>query len=97
MPSLAAALRLLMFSAKDDEVWPSDIFAAPVVERLKAHPFKHPVEHFLYEGAGHQITRPFVPTSDVRQVRLHPVRSAPSYSAALRKARPEPTKTHGRN
>ena len=64
---------LLMFSGTDDQLWPSDIFCARVVERLKARHFKHPVEHYSYEFAGHQITRPFVPTSDVRQIRIHPV------------------------
>jgi dienelactone hydrolase len=69
---------LLMFSGKDDQLWPSDVFAARVVERLKAHQFKHPVEHYSYENAGHMITRPYGPTSDVRQVRLHPISKRPS-------------------
>jgi len=69
---------VLMFSGKDDQVWPSDIFAARVVERLEAHHFKYPVEHYSYENAGHQITRPFVPTADVRQVRIHPVSKRPN-------------------
>ena len=69
---------LLMFSAKDDQVWPSDIFAARVVERLKAHQFKHPVEHYSYENAGHMIGRPYVPTSDVRRVNIHPVSKRPN-------------------
>jgi dienelactone hydrolase len=69
---------LLMFSGKDDQMWPSDIFAARVVERLKARHFTHPVEHYSYEHAGHQITRPFVPTSDVRQVRIQPVTRRPN-------------------
>ena len=64
---------VLMFSAKDDQLWPSDIFAARAVERLRANHFKHPVEHYSYEQAGHQLTRPFMPTSDVRQVRIHPI------------------------
>lgn len=64
---------VLLFSAKDDQLWPSDVFAARVVERLKAHNFKYPVEHYSYEDAGHMITRPYVPTSDVRLVRVHPV------------------------
>lgn len=64
---------LLMFSGKDDQLWPSDIFCARIVERLRARRFTHPVEHYSYEHAGHQIARPFVPTSDVRQVRIHPV------------------------
>ena len=69
---------VLMFSGKDDQLWPSDIFAARVVERLKAHRFKHPVEHYSYENAGHQITRPFVQTAGVRQVSIHPVSKRPN-------------------
>jgi dienelactone hydrolase len=71
---------LLMFSGKDDQLWPSDVFAARVVERLEAHRFKHPVEHYSYENAGHMITRPYVPTSDVRRVRLHPISKRPNMS-----------------
>ena len=69
---------LLMFSGKDDQIWPSDVFAARVVERLKAHKFTHPVEHYAYENAGHSITRPYVPTSDVRTVRIHTVSKRPN-------------------
>ena len=68
---------ILLFSGKDDQLWPSDIFAARVVERLKARRFTHPVEHHSYENAGHAMTRPFVPTSDVRQVRVHPLSKRP--------------------
>ena len=64
---------LLLFSGKDDQLWPSDIFCARIVGRLKARRFTHPVEHYSFELAGHQIGRPFVPTSDVRQTRIHPV------------------------
>ena len=69
---------VLLFSGKDDQLWPSDVFAARVVERLQAHHFAHPVEHYSYEHAGHQLARPFVPTSDVRQVRIHPVSKRPN-------------------
>lgn len=69
---------LLLFSGKDDQLWPSDIFAARVVERLEARHFAHPVEHYSYEHAGHALTRPFVPTSEVRQVRLHPISKRPN-------------------
>jgi dienelactone hydrolase len=69
---------LLLFSGKDDQLWPSDIFAERVVRRLEAHQFKHPVEHYSYEHAGHQMTRPFVPTSDVRTVRIHPISKRPN-------------------
>jgi dienelactone hydrolase len=69
---------VLLFSGKDDQLWPSDVFAARVVARLKAHDFAHPVEHYSYENAGHLIARPFMPTSDVRQVRLHPISKRPN-------------------
>ena len=69
---------LLMFSGKDDQLWPSDVFAARVVERLKEHKFAQPVEHYAYEHAGHLIARPYVPTSDVREVRIHPVTKRPN-------------------
>jgi dienelactone hydrolase len=68
---------VLMFSAKDDQLWPSDMFAARIVERLKRHRFRYPVEHYSYEDAGHRITRPFVPTSDVRDIQIHPVSKRP--------------------
>jgi len=71
------AAPLLMFSGTDDQVWPSDLFAGRVVARLKAHGFTHPVEHYAYEQAGHQMARPTVPTSDVREVRVHPVSKRP--------------------
>jgi dienelactone hydrolase len=69
---------LLLLSGKDDQLWPSDVFCARVVSRLEAHHFKHPVEHYSYEDAGHAIARPFVPTSDVRQVRIHSVSKRPN-------------------
>jgi dienelactone hydrolase len=68
---------LLLFSAKDDQVWPSDVFAERVVDRLKARGFTHPVEHYTYEHAGHAIARPFVSTAGVREVRLHPITRRP--------------------
>jgi dienelactone hydrolase len=69
---------LLMFSGKDDQVWPSDVFAERVVARLKAHRFTHPVEHYSYEHAGHWMARPYLPTSDVRKVQIHPVTKHPN-------------------
>ena len=69
---------VLLLSGKDDQLWPSDLFAARIVDRLKAHHFKHPVEHYSYENAGHRMARPFVPTSDVREVQIHPVSKRPN-------------------
>ena len=69
---------VLLFSGKDDQLWPSDVFAENIVRRLKQHRFKHPVEHYSYENAGHRMTRPYMPTSDVRQVQIHPVSKRPN-------------------
>ena len=71
---------VLMFSGKDDQLWPSDIFAGRIVERLKSHRFRYAVEHYSYENAGHRMMRPFMPTSDVRQVRIHPISKRPNMS-----------------
>jgi dienelactone hydrolase len=68
---------VLLFAGKDDQLWPSDLSCARIVERLHAHRFAHPVEHHTFEEAGHMLARPFVPTSDVRQVRVHPVSKRP--------------------
>ena len=62
---------VLMFSAKDDQLWPSDIFAARAVERLRANHFKHPVEHYSYEQAGHQ-TDPAIHADVGRAAGAHP-------------------------
>ena len=69
---------VLLLSAKDDQVWPSDVFAGRVVDRLKARGFSHPVEHYSYENAGHGMTRPHTVTSDVRQTRLHSLSKRPN-------------------
>ncbi len=69
---------LLLLSGKDDQLWPSDLFAERIVERLKQHKFAHPVEHYSYENAGHSITRPYVPTSDVRAVRINSISKRPN-------------------
>jgi dienelactone hydrolase len=68
---------ILLLSGKDDQLWPSDIFASRVVDRLNARGFSHPIEHYSYEDAGHGITRPYVVTSDVRQTRIHPISKRP--------------------
>ena len=71
---------ILLLSGKDDQLWPSDLFAAQVVDRLKARGFVYPVEHHSYEDAGHMMARPYVPTSDVRQIRTHPISKRPNMS-----------------
>jgi dienelactone hydrolase len=50
---------LLLISGKDDQLWPSDVYAELVVERLKKHHYPYPVEHVCYEQAGHFVCFPY--------------------------------------
>ena len=62
---------VLLLSASDDGSWPSSLYSRMVVERLAAfgHPFA--VEHRDFEGAGHSIVFPYVPTTQLAYP--HPV------------------------
>ncbi|HEX7736642.1 MAG TPA: acyl-CoA thioester hydrolase/BAAT C-terminal domain-containing protein, partial [Ktedonobacteraceae bacterium] len=50
---------LLLISGKDDQLWPSDVYAELVVERLKKHNHPYAVEHVSYERAGHFVCFPY--------------------------------------
>lgn len=50
---------LLLISGKDDQLWPSDVYAERVVERLKKYHYPYPVEHVCYEQAGHFVCFPY--------------------------------------
>ena len=62
---------VLLLSASDDGSWPSSLYGRMVVERLAQ--FQHPytVEQLDFEGAGHSIVFPYVPTTQL--VYSHPV------------------------
>lgn len=47
---------ILLFSGKDDQVWPSAEMANRIEERLQAHNFRFPFENIQYEQAGHQVS-----------------------------------------
>jgi dienelactone hydrolase len=53
---------VLLISGSDDQVWPSSWFSERVMQRLKR--FGHPYadRHLCYEGAGHAIHLPYMPT-----------------------------------
>jgi dienelactone hydrolase len=55
---------VLFISGKDDQMWPSSLLSEVSVARLKAyrHPFSF--EHLCYEGAGHGIGIPYLPTTE---------------------------------
>jgi dienelactone hydrolase len=62
---------ILLISGTDDGFWPSTRYADSIVDDLKQRGFAYDVEHLSYEGAGHSIAFPHVPTTLV--ARAHPV------------------------
>ncbi len=53
---------VLLISGSDDQVWPSSFLSERVMQRLKrcGHPYAD--QHLCYEGAGHAIHLPYLPT-----------------------------------
>ena len=62
---------VLLLSASDDGSWPSSVYSRMVAERLVRFQHPHGVEHLDFEGAGHSIVFPYVPTTQL--VYAHPV------------------------
>ncbi|HVR48373.1 MAG TPA: acyl-CoA thioester hydrolase/BAAT C-terminal domain-containing protein [Pseudorhodoferax sp.] len=62
---------VLLLSASDDGSWPSSLYGRMVAERLAALDHPWPVQHLDFEGAGHSIVFPTVPTTQL--VYAHPV------------------------
>ena len=54
---------VLLISAKADQVNPSSRMAEMVVSRLAQHSHPYVYEHLCYEGAGHAIEIPYLPTT----------------------------------
>jgi acetyl esterase/lipase len=53
---------ILLISGSDDLMWPSEIFSEMVIERLKKHDHPFPAQHICYQGAGHFLRLPYLPT-----------------------------------
>lgn len=62
---------VLLLSATDDGSWPSGDYSRMVTAKLAEVRHPYPVQHFDYEGAGHAIVFPYVPTTQL--VYAHPV------------------------
>jgi dienelactone hydrolase len=62
---------VLMVSGKDDQMWPSSVFAEMVMKRLERnrHPYRY--EHLSYSDCGHLLNFPYVPTTV--SASIHPV------------------------
>lgn len=53
---------LLLISGGDDLMWPSQIFAEQILNRLASKGSKISCTHLNYPNAGHQINIPYIPT-----------------------------------
>ncbi|MGN8084466.1 CMD domain protein [Ralstonia sp. 22086] len=62
---------VLLLSATDDGSWPSSDYSRMVTTKLAEVRHPYPIQHFDYEGAGHSIVFPYVPTTQL--VYAHPV------------------------
>lgn len=63
---------ILMLSAADDQMWPSEAFSEVAAIRLRDNNFRHYFEHVCYQNAGHvAMAAPYCPSNIESQ--LHPV------------------------
>lgn len=58
---------VLLVSGKDDQIWPSSLMAARLMERLRQHKHPYADENLSYDGAGHWIPAEYLPTAGERQ------------------------------
>jgi dienelactone hydrolase len=54
---------ILLFSGKDDMLWPSAFFADRIEERARTRGFRFSVENVQYEGVGHDFPLPGQPAT----------------------------------
>lgn len=57
---------ILLFSGKDDKVWPAAVMADMIEKRLQENNFNHSFQNIQYEKAGHLISRNPETDSDIR-------------------------------
>ena len=54
---------VLMITGQDDQMWPSPMMADYVMDRLRRKGFKHVYQHLSYQGAGHYLKYPYLPST----------------------------------
>lgn len=62
---------ILLFSGRDDSVWPSTFMADMIEERVNQHNYKHPFQSIKYENAGHLISSNPEMSSDIRTGKMN--------------------------
>lgn len=50
---------ILLLSAKNDELWPSEYMSERIIERLTDHRFNYYFQHFSFEGKHHDTKKHF--------------------------------------
>ncbi|GIP31593.1 acyl-CoA thioesterase/bile acid-CoA:amino acid N-acyltransferase family protein [Paenibacillus sp. J2TS4] len=56
---------LLIITSSDDHWWPTELYGNRIADRLKDKGFTHAFEHLHYEGAGHMIRYPYIPSTQL--------------------------------
>jgi len=62
---------VMLLSGSDDGSWPSSLYSRMIKDRLSEFSHPYPVEHHDWEGGGHAIVFPYVPTTQLEYA--HPV------------------------
>ena len=62
---------IILFSGKDDKVWPSSIMADMIEKRLEDNSFEHSFKNIKYDNAGHLISNNPDDKSSYRTGRIH--------------------------
>lgn len=62
---------VICLSASDDGSWPSSLYGRMVADKLSSVHHPWPVEHLDFDGGGHTIVFPYVPTTQLEYA--HPV------------------------
>lgn len=62
---------ILLFSGKDDMVWPSSLMADKIEQRIKESNFKYAFQNIKYENAGHLISSNPESNSDFRTGKIN--------------------------
>jgi nucleolar protein 56 len=71
-------------SATDDRRWPSTALSARVVDRLAEHEYPHGYRHDSFEGAGHFLGLPHLPTAGTSRDRWNVYGGSPAANARAR-------------
>jgi dienelactone hydrolase len=69
---------VLLISGKEDRVWDSTLYADLTCFRMQKRQNVYPCQHLSYDGAGHSISFPYIPTTVEGFRSTHPVSGKPT-------------------